>query len=330
MALPGWTDDGWAGTARRPGRELHRPVGAGRNARGHDCQPRADLGLLLPAPPVPFRAGWTVDCRHGVAAVNDRGNGNWRLAGQWRRDAARRAGPRLDIALAASRLTWTLAARSLGAGTTIAGIDVPIGIDVSAEAAPLAGGTLEQVRASVRSSRSQGPVVREARASAAGQRDAATERRYRARRSGASALRGRRAARGACAADHGAVDRRGVRDGWPAAWLARTAGECGAPRQVVRACGSQRRRCRAAASRRHLDDAAISGGLRLKRGDPPSLTVDLTADRLALDPWLPSRPATLAELYKAASGLDVDLRLNIRQALLAGVTIDGLGGRCRG
>ena len=44
-----------------------------------------------------------------------------------------------------------------------------------------------------------------------------------------------------------------------------------------------------------LDDAEISGGLRLKRGDPPSLTVDLSADRLALDPWLPPRPATLAE-----------------------------------
>ena len=73
-----------------------------------------------------------------------------------------------------------------------------------------------------------------------------------------------------------------------------------------------------------LDDAEISGGLRLKRGDPPSLTVDVSAKRLVLDPWLPSRPETLAELYKAASGLDVDLRLNIRQALLAGVTIDGL------
>ena len=73
-----------------------------------------------------------------------------------------------------------------------------------------------------------------------------------------------------------------------------------------------------------LDDAEISGGLRLKRGDPPSLTVDLSADRLALDSWLPARPATLAELYKESSGLDVDLRLNVRQALLAGVTIDGL------
>ena len=73
-----------------------------------------------------------------------------------------------------------------------------------------------------------------------------------------------------------------------------------------------------------LDDAAISGGVRLKRLDPPSLTVDLSADRLALEPWLPSRPASLAELYKAASGLDIDLRLNVSHAPLAGVTVDDL------
>ena len=55
---------------------------------------------------------------------------------------------RLDIALAASRLdldAWLPVL--LRAGTTIAGIDVPIGFDFSAEAAPLGGGTLEHVRA---------------------------------------------------------------------------------------------------------------------------------------------------------------------------------------
>ena len=55
---------------------------------------------------------------------------------------------RLDIALSASRLdldAWLPVL--LRAGTTIAGIDVPIGFDFSAEAAPLGGGTLEHVRA---------------------------------------------------------------------------------------------------------------------------------------------------------------------------------------
>ncbi len=66
-----------------------------------------------------------------------------------------------------------------------------------------------------------------------------------------------------------------------------------------------------------LDDMAISGGLRLTQGDPPSLTVDLAADRLPLDRWLAPRPATLAGASKAVSGLDADLRLNVRQAISA-------------
>ena len=65
---------------------------------------------------------------------------------QWHCASRRRQ--RLDIALSASRLdldAWLPVL--LRAGTTIAGIDMPIGFDLSAEAAPLGGGTLEHVRA---------------------------------------------------------------------------------------------------------------------------------------------------------------------------------------
>ena len=47
-------------------------------------------------------------------------------------------------------------------------------------------------------------------------------------------------------------------------------------------------------------------------------------DRLALDPWLPPRLPNLADLSRPVSGLDAELRLNIRHATLAGSTIEGL------
>ena len=66
------------------------------------------------------------------------------------------------------------------------------------------------------------------------------------------------------------------------------------------------------------------GALGFKRGEPPVFTVDLSLDRLALDPWLPSHLPGLADLSRPVSGLDAELRLNIRHATLAGSTIEGL------
>ena len=73
-----------------------------------------------------------------------------------------------------------------------------------------------------------------------------------------------------------------------------------------------------------LDDVPVSGTVGFKRGEPPAFTVDLSLDRLALDPWLPRACPILADLSRPVSGLDAELRLNIRQATLAGTTIDGL------
>ncbi len=67
-----------------------------------------------------------------------------------------------------------------------------------------------------------------------------------------------------------------------------------------------------------------AGALGFKRGEPPVFTVDLSLDRLALDPWLPSHLPGLADLSRPVSGLDAELRLAIRHAALAGSTIEGL------
>ncbi len=283
-----------------------------------------NLAVLVPAPPMAFRADGRLTVGSGVAAVD---NVAMEIGGSPARGAAAlrvAPNPRLDIALAASRLSldaWLPVL--LGAGTTIAGVDVPIGIDFSAEAAPLAGGRLEHVRAALDLD-GKDLVVREANASLPGN--------------------GKLRVSGHIARDDPArprfegdarveapVLRTTVR------WLDQAVPGWLPPRLLAGLPESVAQRAKLSAHvvangddvalqrlSGTLDDAEISGGLRLKRGDPPSLTVDLSADRLALDPWLPPRPATLADVYKAASGLHVDLRLKVRQAMLTGITIDSL------
>jgi AsmA-like C-terminal region len=73
-----------------------------------------------------------------------------------------------------------------------------------------------------------------------------------------------------------------------------------------------------------IDDAPIAGSIAFKRGGPPSLKADLTLNRLALDPWLPVRPPGLADLSRVATGVEAELRFNVRQATWSGATIDGL------
>ena len=62
----------------------------------------------------------------------------------------------------------------------------------------------------------------------------------------------------------------------------------------------------------------------LKRGEPPVFMVDLSLDRLTLDPWLLPHLPRLRGLSPPVAGLDAELRLNIRHAMLAGTTVDGL------
>ena len=185
-------DAGRAGQGQRARCQLHRAIGA-RTARwpARIAGRGPNLALLLPAPPVPFRADGRLTVGSGLAAIDDLA---LEIGGSPASGAiALRVAPqqRLDIALSASRLdldAWLPVL--LRAGTTIAGIDVPIGIDFSAEAAPLGGGTLEHVHAAF-DLVGKDLVVREASASAAWQRHAAPERSHRAGRSGACPLRGR-------------------------------------------------------------------------------------------------------------------------------------------
>ena len=283
-----------------------------------------NLAVLLPTPSVPFRADGRLTIGSGLAAVDDLA---LEIGGSPANGAvALRVAPtqRLDIALAASRLdldAWLPVL--LRARTTIAGISVPIGLDVSASAAPLGGGTLEHVRAAFDLTGDQ-LVVREASALLPGN---ATLR-----------LSGRVARVDPA---HPRFDGEARLDApvlrTTLGWLDKAVPGALPPRLLS---GMPERVAQRANLSAHvasgggevalrrltgtLDDAPISGALGLKRGEPPAFVVDLSLDRLTLDPWLPSRLSRLRELSGPVAGLDAELRLNIRQAMVAGTTIDGL------
>ena len=104
-----------------------------------------DLSRLLPAPAVAFRADGRLDVAAGLALAHDL---SIDIAGSPARGAVSLGlgvAPRLDVSLAASRIdldAW-LAALLTGDG---AALPIATGIDLSAEAASLASGTLRALR----------------------------------------------------------------------------------------------------------------------------------------------------------------------------------------
>ena len=210
-----------------------------------------NLAVLLPTPPVPFRADGRLTVRSGLAAVDGLA---LEIGGSPANGAvALRVAPtqRLDIALAASRLdldAWLpvllraghhdrrdrradrlrLLGRGRAAGRRHAGA---------------CAGRVRSDRQGPRRARGQRAVAR--------QRHAAAERTHRPRRSGASSLRRRCAARRTGAAGDAALAGRGVAGDAAATPPGGVAGQRGATGGAVRPCGGRRRRGRAAAARRH-------------------------------------------------------------------------------
>ncbi|MEJ0020285.1 MAG: AsmA family protein [Acetobacteraceae bacterium] len=282
------------------------------------------LGVLLPMPAVPFRADGRLTVAGGLAALDDLALeiGGSPASGAVALRVA--PNPRLDIALSASRLNldaWLPVL--LRAGTTIAGIDVPIGIDFSAEAAPLGGGTLEHVRAAFDLA-GKDLIVREATALLPG--------------NGRLRLAGRIGrddpARPVFEGDarvEAPVLRTTLR------WLDEAMPGSLPPRLLANlpAEVAQRGDLSAhvvagggAVALRNLsgtlDDSPLTGTIGFRRGEPPVFTADLSLGAVALDPWLPSRPASLVGLLRPVAGLDMELRLSARRATLAGAVIEGL------
>jgi uncharacterized protein involved in outer membrane biogenesis len=280
-----------------------------------------NLAALLPAPSVPFRADGRLTVGSGLAAVNDL---TMQIGGSPASGAAVLRvdpHPRLDIAISASRLdldAWWPAL--LRAGTAVAGVEVPIAIDLSAESAQFGGGTLERLRAGL---------------GLAGHRLAIRE--ASARLPGDASVR----LTGHIAQDDPAPPKFEGDATLDAPVLPTTIGWLieafpGLPLQHFGAAlpaGFAQRTLVSAhvtagggafALQRvdgTLNDSSMSGSIGLKRGQPPSLSVDLSFDRLVLDGWLPRDTSSLAELSNVAASLDAELHFSARQAVYAGEQI---------
>ena len=283
-----------------------------------------NLSVLLPAPPIPFRADGRLTVSHGLAALDRL---VLEMGGSPASGAlALRIAPsqRLDIALSASRLdldAWLPIL--LQAGTTVAGVDMPIGLDLSAQAAPLGGSTLEKVRATF-DLVGKDLLLREASASLPGN--------SRLHLSGRMARETSQQARFVGDARLEAPVLRTT-----LGWLDGTLPGALPPSLLPQLPDGVLQRARLSAhvvagggdvSLQQLtgsvDDTSIAGRIGFKRGEPPAYTADLTLDRVSLDRWLPARPPGMAELSRWASGVDAELRFSIRQATWGGSAIDGL------
>ena len=274
-----------------------------------------DLARLLPAPAVPFQAEGRITVADGLAAADDLA---LQLGGSPARGAvALRFAPklRLDMALAASRLdldAW------LPVLTRPSSPWLPTGIDLSAEAARIAGGTLRGVRVAIDLG-ADGADVREARATLPG--DAPLR------------LTGRLLPPGTATAGAGPRFEGDATLTAPAlrttlAWVAKAGFSplAALPEGVLH---SARLTAHVVADRHEmavsdmvarLDGSRVTGSLSLRGGKRFAIGAGLAVDRLDLDPWLPIRPVALADLPARVGLFDLNLRLDARQAVLHGIT----------
>ncbi len=269
-----------------------------------------NLALLLPAPALPFQAEGRLTAADGLAAADElaltiggapaRGAVALRLLPQ----------PRLDLALATSRIdldAWlpVLLRPELGQQS---GVLLPTGIDLSAEAAQFAGGTLRRLRAAVDLAPGAADI-REASAILPGD---ATLR-----------LTGR-ILPGPRFDGQARLDAPALRT--TLAWL-RDAGATAldaVPEGVLRHAAlaahivADPTQIAATDLAGDLDGSTIAGSLSLHRGARPLIRAVLQTDRLALDGWLPGA------LPRRFAAIDGELQLTARQAVLRGLTLEPL------
>lgn len=258
----------------------------------------SDFSALLPGPALPFQAEARVSAEGGAATADqlDLRIGDSRLTGaaSLRLDTA----PRVDVALAAVRLDldpWVRPARGL-----IATPPLPIGLDLSVEAARLFGGTLRALRVAAVIADGQ-IAVNEATALLPGGAELAI---------GGSVSSNEKGPRFDGLVELDAPDLREL-----LAWLDAVPGWAGP--DVLRALSvsgsvvAEPGRVRVeAADGTRLDGVALAGTFALSTdGARPALAAELRLERLDPAPWLAGQlPAPDSP---ALAALDLALRLEI-------------------
>ncbi len=272
-----------------------------------------DLSQLLPAPAVAFRAEGRLTSGDGLVAADELAG---ELAGSPVQGAvALRLLPRLrlDVALTASRIdldAWWPALLKGAEGGALARI--PVGIDLSAEAAALAGGTLRGLRGAVDID-SGAMQVREARAVLPG--DATLQLSGRVEGAGHGRMR--------FAGDWrlGAPALRATL-GWAAAagldalppLVLRTAVLAG---QVVLEAGQGT----LSQVEGMLDGAPVAASLTWRPTPRPTLKAALMLDRLDLDAWLPASWPGLPAVAGGFGALSLDVQVAAARALWRDVAL---------
>ena len=280
-----------------------------------------DLSQLLPAPPVAFRAEGRLTSGGGLVAADEM---TGELAGAPVQGAvALRLTPhvRLDVAVTASRMDLDAWLPALLKGAESGGFArLPVGIDLSAEAAPLAGGTLRGVRGAF--DIEAGTVqVREARAVLPG--DAVL----------------RLAGEAAGAGPNGRLRFEG--DARLSAPSLRTtlawAGAAGLgpvdtlPPQVLRRADLAARVVLEAGlvslldTVGEVDGAELAANLSWRPGVRPQLKAAVVLDRLDLGAWLPAAWPGLGAAAAGFGALSLDLQLEAARASWHGWDLESLG-----
>ncbi len=284
-----------------------------------------DLSQLLPAPPVPWRGQGRLTAAGGLAVADELA---LEIGGSPARGAvALRVLPeaRLDLSLAASRLdldAWlsVLARGTEGAVPTGA---MPIGIDLSAEAATLAGGTLHRLSGAFDLDPG-GVTVRDATTYLPGDAQLTLSGHLSSppRADGAAARPVEFAGMGHLAAPDLRATLR---------WLEPMApGVLGSlPAAVLRSADFSAKvsadagQVSLAELQGLLDGNRLTGSVGLKLGLRPSVNAGLSFDRLTLDSWLPdlsplATQAGMADALARAAAVDADVHLQVQEATWRG------------
>ena len=313
------------GKANGLGASIAGRIGSDGTFAGTISSRGGNLALLLPTPAVPFRADGRLTVGSGLVAIDDLA---LELGGAPATGAvALRVAPnqRLDIALSAGRLdfaAWLPAL--LDAGTTVGGMDLPIGIDFSTASAELGGGTVQRVHATF--DLAEGALLlREAEAVLPG--NARLHLTGRITRGEGSQQR----FEGNAAFDAPVLRTtlrwlEGAAPGLLPDTVERLPGAVLQHASVyahVVADGSEVRLLQLGGN---IDDSAVAGSIGFRNGKPPTIVAELSVGYVALDGWLPAWPLEPPH-FDAALHLAIDAATlaghDIRNAAIDGTIEDG-------
>ena len=307
------------GRLRDTGGTFSGTVGEDGGLSGRVAARGPDLSQVMPAPAVAWRGDGRLSAAAGLAVADELA---LEIGGSPARGAvALRVQPdvRLDLALSAGRLDLDAWVPVVLRAAQAAKPAITTGIDLSAEAATLAGGTIRQVRSAFDID-GNGVSVREMTALLPGEAKLSLQGRFPRGRPGALF----EGVAGLIAPDLRATLR----------WL-----EPFAPALLHPIPAGALRTANVTAKvavdpaqlsftdvKGLLDGAAAEGGLAVRFGPRLGISAGLSLDRLLLDPYLPDMgvlaapDAAFADLNRmlAGAGFDADVKLQVRKAAWRG------------